>query len=372
MDKRDNALDGIRGIAILAVIIHHITLEFRSFELSVPWIHSLRSIADYGWLGVDLFFVLSGYLITGILLHTRHSPNYYSAFYLRRAVRIFPLFYAVLIPLFVLVFTLTWLGYRFDYFQLSTLTVSSALTYTLNFVMALVKSSPKVPNVILHLWSLCVEEQFYAIWPAIIRSISMPLLSALLVCLFILSLACRLYFQSLNMGPAVTVFTFSRLDGLACGAALAMLIRTPAGADALARLWRPLLCLGTCGFLATLALNSAHFTPRTYGRSFAILAFAAILASIVLPSASLLRSTFERPVFCFFGKYSYGLYVLHPFAIFLIAHRMPRYYLPPSVEVFTFSLQIFALSIAAAWFSWRFVETPFLNLKKRKAFQYIT
>ena len=152
------AVDGLRGIAILSVMIFH----FRSFGGSLGtalWEKLYANLADLGTVGVDLFFVISGFLITGILFDSRSRPSYYSTFFVRRTLRIFPIYYASLI-LFLLfappAFASNWQIF--------------AWLYGLNWPIGLFGFS-FAPPLLQHFWTLSVEEQFYLAWPKIVRTL---------------------------------------------------------------------------------------------------------------------------------------------------------------------------------------------------------
>src|ERR1035437_5812327 len=150
------ALDGIRGVAIILVMLHH-------FEHLIPpcniAIRFMKLMLSYGWVGVDLFFALSGFLITGILLDTRKANNYFSAFYARRVLRIFPLYYSVLIV--ILGAAAVW-SHRPHVLPLVADQKLSFL-YLTNWLV--LWKGEWGPNIVGHFWSLAVEEQFYLIWP---------------------------------------------------------------------------------------------------------------------------------------------------------------------------------------------------------------
>lgn len=200
------ALDGIRGIAILLVMTIHY------FNDPQPGLDNLvHKVTDGGWMGVDLFFVLSGFLITGILLDANGGAHYFISFYGRRALRIFPLYYLYLVLLWaVFGIATTW-----PYW-----------TYLLNIQIAINGQWPAIPYVA-HLWSLAIEEQFYLLWPLVVLLCSRRTLMRL--CLAIVALSPMLRAWVLHAGVAsraVSVLTPTRVEGLLAGALLAVLVRT--------------------------------------------------------------------------------------------------------------------------------------------------
>jgi peptidoglycan/LPS O-acetylase OafA/YrhL len=153
-----SSLDGFRGIAFLLVFMRHYAL---STHTNSAIIHAAMTIGEGGWIGVDLFFALSGFLITGILLDTRGTKGYFRNFFARRILRIFPLYYGV----FVLLLLLTpFLHLQWHPGHLLYLVYLGNIAYLVNTGLGKI-----VPDVsLIHFWSLAVEEQFYLIWPCVI------------------------------------------------------------------------------------------------------------------------------------------------------------------------------------------------------------
>ena len=207
-------LDSLRGLAILGVLLYHGLYWARDLSLYSPWQSRIFRLMAPGQFGVNLFFVLSGFLITGILLDSRTREDYFRRFYFRRALRILPAYYLTL--LLLVLFKLTSLGF---------LLVSLAYSSNMAPLFGLAISYPV-------LWSLAVEEHFYLVWPAIVRRISTRILLWLLAALLVLSPVSRFfYFQPVLRVPGVRPgfgsFTWNHLDGLALGAIVAILVRRP-------------------------------------------------------------------------------------------------------------------------------------------------
>ena len=203
------ALDGLRGLAVLLVVPHNVNTGAQGLARVVTF------PAGAGWIGVQLFFVLSGFLITRNLLASRGSGNYYRSFFARRILRIFPLYFLFLfVALIVLPSTgLEGAQYRHDRSHQIWL-----WTFLVNWTL------PFGPNVagFGQFWSLCVEEQFYAIWPTVVAKWARRLL-ALCVALAAAALALRLIFLTAGL-PLDTAYTFtvSRMDAVALGALIAV------------------------------------------------------------------------------------------------------------------------------------------------------
>lgn len=204
---RITALDGLRGIAILAVLEFHFAEGLTGLSRAELAIYNFIRT---GWLGVDLFFVLSGFLITGILTDARHTPRYFQNFYWRRAVRIFPPYYAFLLAYGV-------------FYPLARHRPLDApwwhWTYLTNVAVALHLPVGTTP----HFWSLAVEEQFYLLWPLLIYLL--PRRAAMRVCLgcIVGAPAIRIMLLLAGIGnPAAYVLMPCRVDALAVGGWLAL------------------------------------------------------------------------------------------------------------------------------------------------------
>ncbi len=367
------SLDGLRGLAILMVMLLH------GFEVnpgSSRLLHIIAELLNCGRYGVDLFFVLSGFLITGILIDTRHDAHYFKRFFGRRALRILPLYYAVLLLLLALtpIVHFAWQGMA-PYF----------LLYIQNFRPIQLNDFTLYPGPVglYHLWSLAIEEQFYLVWPWIVFLLAGSQRRVAWTCLFgsLAILALRLYL--LATGTASWQFllmsSITRADSLLIGGLLAALYRS-------APAWRRVQAFAPITFIA---LASGFFTYlfatdsfQTSGRywsqgcNFTVLAlgFAALLAWTVTPH-SLPAHVFSQAWLRWLGKYSYGLYVLHVplFACLSLPLRthFNALFANRFLAVILTAAVLFTLAIALAWCSFRFFESRFLSLKRLFAYQQI-
>jgi peptidoglycan/LPS O-acetylase OafA/YrhL len=301
------SLDGVRGAAILLVLFHEFDLlehvAFSSFGRLV-----VNHAVAVGWVGVQLFFVLSGFLITGILLDTRERPGYFRSFYIRRVLRIFPLYYGALL-LFLVV--LPGLGMAPAEWRENQLWYWAYLS---NWNLAEGKAMP-------HFWSLAVEEQFYLLWPFVVLRFSARPLLNLCIAVAIASLAIRTTMVLGGISPdAIYEFSTSRMDALALGGAAAAVLRLPDGPPAFLRFPRRLWAFAWV--LAIIGLVTTHFYQRTtplgqtLGYSVLAIVFATVIYAQALVDADagpalrwplFLRSRFLRAL----GTYSYGMYVVH-------------------------------------------------------------
>jgi len=298
------ALDGVRGLAILMVLAHN-------FDLVSDGAGGLARLvdhaADLGWIGVQLFFVLSGFLITGALCDTRGAPNYLGAFFGRRVLRIFPLYYATLLVAFLLL-PLVSPGLAPDGRHQIWL-----WTYLANWVEPGGRGVASFP----HFWSLAVEEQFYLVWPFVVRAVAPARLLRLSLGLCVAALAIRIGLRATGADPAaVYMWTICRMDALAAGAAVAVWLRLPGGPAALERRWRALstaaALLGVAAFVVTRGLPRTSLGTQTFGYSALVVLFAYLLLAAVRGEAQGRRARLlGAPVLRSIGKYSYAMYVLH-------------------------------------------------------------
>jgi peptidoglycan/LPS O-acetylase OafA/YrhL len=359
------ALDGIRGLAILMVLFFHLFAS--NPETGSKLFDLLSQFRESCYLGVNLFFVLSGFLITGILLDTRTRPHFFKTFYARRALRIFPLYYGVLIVLFLLTRPLhfIWSGWPIYY-----------LTYTANLALWSVGPLNLHPFNINHFWSLHVEEQFYLIWPFLVFrikrlqtliNVSLATCGAILI-LRILLVSMRPHLHNLYLPYSPT---FSCADNLLFGCALCALLRTSARQRILALAPR---VLAVCAAILVAAglyyhglLWETNFFVPTFGFTLAAISFASLIAMALRPGSNTQR-LFATGTLRFFGKYSYGIYVFHysldtmlnsPTRLFVSNHLHSK-----ALGVLAGACIVMAATIAVAFLSYHLYESRFLSLKR--------
>jgi len=337
--RRIPQLDAVRGLAILVVMFHNISPKY-------PLFHSDKLFSD-GWMGVDLFFVLSGMLITGILLDTKQSLGYFKNFYVRRCLRIWPLYYSLLFFMFVVVRFLNTSEYH-----LVVQSSSPWWAFPLFLQNFLLPISTNAAGPLGVTWSLAIEEQFYLVWPLVVRFCSLTQLRRLAVAEICLSPALR-YYLSLHHVDLYTNI-FCRLDGLMAGALLALLIRTDdfVPSKLLKRAWILLL------ITAPLAFLTEAFHARWIVFSFTALASAAFVFVSMFSERKWLQAIMTNRFLVYTGTISYGLYLLHkiPFGLVQTLRLDRNPYLPLPI--------IFVTSFALAALSWNLLEQPFLKLKR--------
>jgi peptidoglycan/LPS O-acetylase OafA/YrhL len=364
------ALDGVRGLAVLTVMILHFTVIKPAAGAGAV----LVDIIGLGWAGVDLFFVLSGFLITGILVDTKGNLSYFRNFYVRRALRIFPLFYAFL--LIVLVLWPAVSATPAD--SLSSKLITA--TYLGNFLMAF-GGWEALPGHTTHLWSLAVEEQFYLIWPFVIyllpRHRKVQLCAAVIMGAWLL----RVGFHSLwPTGIPGYVLLPARVDTLAAGGLLALLVRRD-GWEVMLRPWvSRLVLVGVTLLLVTLAVDpvagDGPFAPLDLHVQ--MLAYPGVMALslalvlwAVLPTPGGSRHPFiEAGALRRLGQISYGMYLLHiPLRNLMVNRVFPDSDVPELLgsEILTQLLIVLAgigITYVVAAASWKFFESPILRFKR--------
>jgi peptidoglycan/LPS O-acetylase OafA/YrhL len=339
MQRRIPQLDAARGVAILVVMIHNISFKYPLLQ-SQTW-------SSNGWMGVDLFFVLSGFLITGILLDTKHSDGYFKNFYVRRILRIWPLYYALLFFMFVIVRFLN----RSEYDAILQ-TSSPWWAFPLFLQNFLVPISTKAVGPLGVTWSLAIEEQFYLIWPLVVRFCSFSQLRRVAIAEICISPALRYYLSLHHVNLYTNVFC--RLDGLMAGALLALLVRSDnfVPSKLLKRAWVSLV----------IAVPLAFVTEALHARwivfSFTALASVSFVYVSLFYGRKWLQAVMTNRFLIYTGTISYGLYLLHKIPVGMVQTLHLDLYPSLTLPI------IFVASFAIAAISWNLLEKPFLKLKR--------
>lgn len=342
------SLDGLRGIAILMVLWFHTFLY--GAPITNGLIAKLASVASVGQTGVDLFFVLSGFLITRILLASKNKSNFFINFYARRLLRIFPLYYGFLIIYFLVL--PIWDGERLDATQWWFWTYLQNVALTFEFPAS-------GPN---HFWSLAVEEHFYLFWPLVVYRFNDRQLYRVVGLLILVSIFSRAILMHFHWGTFY--FTLCRVDGLAMGAYLALLERSNRLSQKRRGFSAVLFLLGVVlGVLYLFLGGKAVAWIQLLKSSFIALAFTCTIGLILtLPLEHRIHKFLQLPFLTFTGKISYGLYVLQGIGFYL-ARRLGFY-----EHSFLLTLiGMLLINYIVAYTSYRFYETPFLKLKTRFA-----
>lgn len=359
----DRALDGLRGIAILLVLVMH-TLHFEPVRPLWAWISAGIKV---GWIGVDLFFVLSGFLITRILLQLRDAPNRASVFYGRRALRILPsyFFYLLLAVPLLLLFAAP------DYANLTREMLPWLLVFGQNFYGALADPSLNL-GPLSHLWSLAVEEQFYLLWPFLVWHVRTEQLAGAALLVVVLAVLCRLLLALADVAPHVSyVLPFTRMDGFAAGAWLAA--RQATAVTTMPGWLRPLPWAAALLLGLTLALGGSGWPQGIWAMTLCLsltpLIFAGLLhRTLVASPGSALRAALARPWLMFFGRHSYALYLVHTgVSVLMLKLVLPelRETLPGNAGRLVIGVLTWLAAIALALLIDRYIDGPARRLKQR-------
>jgi peptidoglycan/LPS O-acetylase OafA/YrhL len=364
-------LDGVRGLAILMVLILHFVAHGPSEGIVGK---AIMTVAGWGQYGVDLFFVLSGFLITGILYDARNKPFFFRNFYMRRVLRIFPLYYGVLAVLFVVLPLVP--ACRGPVLDTLVQHQAWAWLYGVNVYNAL-RPAWALPYID-HFWSLAVEEHFYLVWPVVVFLLGKRPRVLMIASLAVVggALLARIACSVAGVGDhALYVLTPFRLDGLAMGGFLAVLGRQPGG---LAKIARALPHVAVATFALLLARAGWAHTAgtglsilRPIRESLVMIVLACVLMwAVTAPAQSLWARFLTSRGMTFLGAYSYGLYVYHHFFSYYAETHDVRARLAGitgSEGVGTLALAIggFAASLGVAYVSYELFEKRFLALKDR-------
>ena len=360
-------LDGLRALAVILVLLVH-------FGPHASIGSALWKIESIGWIGVDLFFVVSGFLITGILLDTREEKLYYKTFYLRRALRIFPLYYVVIF--LGLAIQMAW---HLESVIHNLYETSWFVVYLGNIRIAFKNHAPP-PAFLGPFWSLQIEEQFYLIFPFLVRKLRQKALFWVLVCVFILSGPLRWSLYLLSPHRQFLQYTAlpCRMDGLALGALLALRVRMSQ--------WRirPVtVTLGAVGLLSGLSLYLSWggymwSTPRirTFGYSIVALAFASVVLWVLRFRGGWQTSWLRIAPLQYLGKISYGIYLIQALIYEIIRQISIHCGISFFVEgdwhstAWTYFGLLTAIIVLSASLSWYFLERPISRLKDRLSCGY--
>jgi peptidoglycan/LPS O-acetylase OafA/YrhL len=362
------SLDGVRGVAILMVLLIHLEL-FRAVPGTSTTMLHVRDLFWAGWRGVDLFFVLSGFLITGILLDAIGTRRYFYTFYMRRVLRIFPLYYFALIVAFAATLMIvprlrisiprdslpTWWGW-FSY-----------LFYFQNW---------RLPDALLgHFWSLGVEEQFYLMWPICVYCLSRRQLLRLCAVAFGVCFGVRfLLVQQNPYGSALLMTnTFARMDTLLVGAFCALAVRDPRLLNRVRPMLPYIAIISSCGMVAidfvAHEIRSRAYYTQSFGYSLLALGFGTLVlwAYLHAGTGTILDKSLQQVWLRKLGKYSYGIYVYHH-PVFLVGSavftgvKVAGHDVIPSIP---YCVGIVAASVLVARASYAILERPFLEMKRR-------
>ncbi|HZL34886.1 MAG TPA: acyltransferase [Tepidisphaeraceae bacterium] len=369
-------LDGLRGCAVLAVMLYHFTAPEMTYRAG-GFAGRIQRVAGAGWCGVDLFFVLSGFLITGILLDAKGSTTYFKSFYVRRVLRIFPLYYGV-IALVALALASPSISQFFGFEDIKA-SLGWMCLFLGNFVMAL-RHDKTAFGPMGHFWSLCVEEHFYMVWPAVVLLCTRRQLT--LACIgfmfgaFAMRCGVALHLGSTRGMDLTYMLTPCRVDGLAMGAVLASAVR---GNLAVARVRNWAWIAGGLSLALILALGFrrtgggfSHYgrAMNTGGFTLFAIFFTCVIALLISAyPGSMGRRAMEWTPLRSLGRYSFAMYVFHlilmrPFTLIYPFDRLTRVLGSQNLPILVFAVLSITCTYGLAWLSWHLYERNFLQLKR--------
>lgn len=347
----------MRGVAILMVLFYHGFASRQNVEAFAGFPKLFVRLMSPGWAGVNLFFALSGFLLTGILIDSKNHAQYYRRFYLRRMLRILPAYYGLLLILAIL-----------GRWGLQDINVHWAFLGLSAIYLANLTNLFGVPIQFGILWSLAVEEHFYLIWPVIVRNASRRALACVAVGIAVAASVARVVTWRLGY-DYFAYYTWLVADGLALGSLLAILMRGPLGTR------KGLKWISLVAFLAASAmlLPDLRLHRPFAGGALHITALnlmcTAAVGTALLIGTSDWRLLVRHRSFMFFGEISYGLYLSHMLIFNIFDNLQHRFF--PQVPVFKAHFGIMlvrflicgSLAIGLAFLSRRYFEEPFLRLK---------
>jgi len=364
--RRDPALDGLRGLAILLVYIFHYGGGLKSTHLAGRLFGYLSSA---GWTGVELFFALSGFLITGILWNSTREPYSIRNFYARRVLRILPLYYAALVICAVVMLIQ-------GHHQLRQLYLYAFFLQDLPRLADMALAVPTLP--LHHFWSLAVEEQFYLIWPFLLllchtrRAALRLCLGAFALCWsFCFVIYGPLHLVSPQTAQSFDMFFLTRAGALALGAALAIALSATPGSSnppAFTRFALPAFLAGLAIYL-TSSLICHDFTLAPHLQFILGLPGVWLAATATIPivlRSGLLRRLCSVTPLRFLGRISYGFYVFH-LLLMPVFDAIGLHFAHTNTGSFYQFIRLivgFPITFAVSWTSYQLLELPFLKLKR--------
>nr|WP_319397843.1 acyltransferase [uncultured Carboxylicivirga sp.] len=341
-------LDGIRAIAALLVMHFHFFQAYQIYGNTI--LNLIQKTSVFGQTGVSLFFVLSGFLITRILVAAKEEAHYFRNFYAKRVLRIFPLYYV-----FLLLFYFIIIPY-FENRQVSFKDMLVYFTYLQNIFLTFSNTPITGPG---HFWSLAVEEHFYLFWPLLVYLVNSKKVYIWLIGLICLSLLTRIIM--VQAGYEVFYFTLTRLDDISLGALLAIIyLQFPHLLNFL-KGKKFVVLIGIYFLLCSVLwyFTSGEGNPTMQVLKFLLIGlfYTLILGYIIINKSIFTKILATKPLI-YLGKISYGLYVYHPVCYLVISHYFPSQNI--LINLFTH----ISSSILLSALSYEIFEKRFLKLKR--------
>lgn len=361
--KHISVLDGIRGLAVILILFHHSLLLPQTPTTADRFVElASRPL----WIGVDLFFVLSGFLITGILSRTHDHPKYFLNFYARRSLRIFPLYFFSLFLFIVLFPALPWSGFD-AYRSIGTAEKSAFWLYYINYFHRFTWP----PGNLGHYWSLCVEEHFYLVWPMVLwlfrgKALVPALIGIVLTtCFRILAIKTNWWTPELGYHAS-----HLRMDSILAGALAFSLQQRYSDHPIFHRLLKSLIIPLSLATVAVVLFGKVRSTStgNLIGMPVINLTMSALLLLVLNSSpTSILNRVFSARLMLLAGKYSYAIYIFH-FPLLYLAYEFTGFTPHRGQAVWPHAIVpvviMFVGSALLATLSWHLLESRFLSLKR--------
>ncbi len=348
-------LDGLRSLVILVLIVHYTdSVDLAPVAKTVFYLTQLVASV-----GLDVFFALSGFLITGILLDTRGATGYFKNFYSRRVLRIFPLYYGTLL---IFLIVLPNVSNRFDNERLGWSQHAYYWTYLVNVAESFAWHVAPSTG---HFWSLGVEEQFYVLWPAVVYACSRRQLRVVCAGLLVISPFIRFYL--VHVLPQTPAFhQLERFDVIAIGGLMALAFREPGGMASFGRWLMPAAAVGIAVMVAGFATVPLLEAEALFSSASPYVAALVLLITLQAgPQTGWSRVVGSWPLRRI-GMYSYGIYVLHdPLADTIARFGFLDYPRQGPIEALVYCAKMVPIAVVAGALSWHVYERPFLRLKSR-------
>lgn len=367
--SRIKELDSLRGIAIILVIAFH-TFKRADYFTKHQVLHFITSLSYIGWIGVDIFFCLSGFLITSILLKTKNDRHYFKNFYARRILRIFPLYYIFIIVVLVFLPVLAP-----DYISQMRSALPFLLTYSQNWMSIFGVAS--LPVYLSATWSLAIEEQFYLLWPSIIYYGRKEFLLKICAGIILVSLASRIlsvvYMDNAQQVASFFYYnTFARFEELVFGSMLAIALTRSGWVDRISSFALPVFLISFSTFIILCIslfpglIPYYSNLPLTLWSYTLISLFSTSLIAILVtyPENSLIRKVFQNRLLVFFGNYSYAMYLLHMPVVVLLLDLLYDTRLKGWKMYIAYIFLTYAITALSSVITWHLLEKHMLNLKK--------
>lgn len=364
-NKHIPALDGVRGLAMLLVLVCHFVPQVKPTGFVSGQVYRLGISA---WVGVDLFFCLSGFLITRILLTAKGQPGYLSTFYIRRSVRIFPLYFLSLAIAFLLIPSLAsihdpvyqWLIDEQAWFWTYSINLRPVFSGFHDIYSHQVNLS--------RFWSLCVEEHFYLVWPFVVLALGRRALAVACVLGCCVAFGFRLMYVRYG-GPIDIPYsvTFCRVDPILCGALVALASMSGRSFRSVAIPLAVVSALALAGMALMFRGFRLNDSTVTIGLSLLAVFFGSCLYLVVDRPQSIACRMLEAGWLVWIGQYSYGIYVWHKF--FLSQLESSRDSLVSQFNNYWLAMPVFFVVACGqgflfAWLSWHLWEKHWLKLKR--------